>query len=667
VKIAVVLDFETISKADLKVVGSSRYAEDPSTEVLCLSVDGHGTWVPGQPDGPLMYLAHNKNVLFVAHNAGFEKDIWRSIMVPRYGFPDVPNERWHCTLSVCAQKALPQDLDVVTKLLHLGAKDMAGSKYVKALNKQYAKTGVRPDVDLPVVVSYCEQDVRVEHQLRSRIGWLQPGERDVWLLDQRINERGIKIDLDYVRACRRIVKDATEPLASEFRTITGGLEFSQVTKVGDWVRAQGVSLPDLKKETIAKVLGHDIDGDDEEEEGLGDLRDSVHLPAEVRRALEIRQLVGSAAVKKLPRMEACICQDGRAHRLLQYHGALPGRWAGRIIQPQNFPRPTLTELMDSGDRRIVSVDRMVEALMTGDHEWVELTIGPAVEAVVQGLRHAIVAEGGRRLVSGDYAQIEARIVLCLAGQWDKVKLFETGTPYVDMASAIYKRPIDKKVDVAEYTIGKNTVLGCGFQMAWKTFRRRYCPLQTVDFAQEVIRNYREDWAPKVPLLWAALEEAAFEAVYSGEPREAYGIEYRLEGEWLTARLPSGRKLFYYKPTRGLQEMPWSTPERPDHREGWYYLATKNGQIRKVWAFGGHLTENAVQGLARDVLRDAMPKLEANGFPLVLTVHDEALGEPLAVNADELAFSEIMCDSADWVKALRIPIKCETWVGDRYRK
>lgn len=690
-----VCDFETASSVDLKVVGAWAYAEHPTTEALCLSFEHLNvadgcieilTWAPGgnrAANG--MYLRRmclDPEVVFASHG-DFERAIWHHIMVPIYGFPPLPNDRWHDTMSVAAQKQLPLELDKLTKVLRLpDTKDREGSAFTRALSKPNRKTGMldRSPASLQRAYLYCESDVRSERGVQDRIGFLQPSERKVWLLDQTINQRGIRVDMDYVLACQKIVKEATEPLAKEFIEITGGLKFTQRDKIMGWLAAEGYPLPDLRKERLADLLGEDIDAveedDDDAPEGTaegdspGEHSGNI-LPAHIHRALSIRQLVGSAAIKKLPRMAACVNSDGRARGLLQYHRAGPGRWAGRILQPQNFPRPTLKEWgVDKNgkpEEHPIAIETLVQALLTGDWEAVEMTCGPAVPAVVNGLRHALVADRKRVFISGDYMQIEARIVLALAGQTDKVKLFETGTPYVDMASTIYGRPISKKNDVAEYTIGKNTVLGCGFQMGAAKFFDRYCPNQSMEFAENVIRTYRKDWAPMVPDVWYALEAAAADTVWSGKPHEAYGVEYRLEDGWLTARLPSGRKIFYWNPQKSENTMPWTRDGEPVIKAGWTYQAIKMGVWRTIYAFGGLQTENVVQGLARDVLVTAMFKLEANGFPLVLTVHDEGLGEPLLADADELAYKQIMEDTDPWVKSMGIPIGVETWIGDRYRK
>lgn len=677
-----ILDFETASAADLKKAGGWRYAEDATTEILCLAFTNvHGTldvWRPRDASQPanteegdrhwrLRNLVFNEQVTFIAHNAAFEKAIWRNIMVPVFGFPDIPDHRWHDTMASCAMKVIPQQLEMAARVLGLKAeKDTVGSRLTISLSKPNKKTGLydRSPETLQRVYDYCAQDVKAEVELHNRIGWLPRGERRVWLLDQKINERGVKLDLDFIRQAQLVVDRATVPLAAEFQTLTGGLKFTQRDKIVAWVRDQGVKLPDMKKETLAKMLGENVDGDEDEADDAPDDDNAgsdglLELPPGVRRALSIRQLIGSASVKKLGRMAAAACGDGRARGLLQYHGAGPGRWAGRIIQPQNFPRGSI-----KADDKPVDIDVVVAAIMSGDPELVEAMLGPPVETVVGGLRHAIIADKHHTLVSGDFAQVEARVLLALAGQDDKVALLASGSdPYLDMASQIYRRPVTKQ-DKAERQVGKNSVLGLGFQMGAAKFMDRYGQGQDLEFFKEVVRVYREEWAPGVPKLWYALEKAAVRAVWDKTPHEAYGVRYELEDGWLAARLPSGRKLWYWNPQPIRKAMPW---DETDVRPSWTYQARKMGRQVTVDAYGGLLTENVVQGLARDLLVEAMIRAEDAGLPIVLTVHDELLAEPHESAASTLALEEIMVYRSDWAKGLNIPVAVDTWAGERYRK
>lgn len=672
------IDFETASGCDLKKAGAFRYAEDVTTEILCASFSVNEeppvTWRPTfNPAAPiwrkLLGLAIDPNVTFIAHNAQFEKAEWRAIMVPFYGFPDIPDSRWHCTMASAAMRVIPLDLDRCVQTLRLPhAKDTEGSKLVRSLSKPLTRgprKGFYPERTPEVlerIYAYCESDVEAEWPVHRRLGYLPPGERKIYLLDQTINQRGLRLDLPFIKACQTIVDKATVPLAAEFKEITGGLTFTQAVKIGEWVRGQGVVLPNLQKETLAEILGlrdDEEDGDDETED-----RDvELDLPAGVRRALEIRQLVGSAAVKKLPRMEACVCADGLARGLLQYHAAGPGRWGGRLFQPQNFPRGTLKL-----DDKAPPAELLVQAIMTGDPDWVSVMFGASpVATVISALRHAIIAKRGRLLVAGDFAQIEARVVLALAGQWDKIAVFQDKSKdiYNDMATDIYGRPIDRKNgDAEEGQTGKNAVLGLGFGMGAAKFQLKYAKSKPLDFAKGVVDTYRQDWAPEVPKLWRGLERAACDTVWKKTPHEAYGVRYELREGWLTARLPSGRLLWYWNPQPVRRAMPW---DDTDIRPSWTYEAMKAGRMKTIDAFGGLLAENCAQALARDIMCAAMFRCEANGFPVGLTVHDEIVTEPETANADHKALEQIMADNPPWVTALRIPVKAEGWTGERYKK
>jgi DNA polymerase len=213
--------------------------------------------------------------------------------------------------------------------------------------------------------------------------------------------------------------------------------------------------------------------------------------------------------------------------------------------------------------------------------------------------------------------------------------------------------------VAERTIGKNTVLGCGFGMGATKFHARYCPDQSEDFAYNVVQAYRQQWAPKVPKLWYALDAAALAAV-RGQPTTEYGVLYRQEGDWLTARLPSGwQKLWYFAPQLGRDEM--------FNRNCWTYRAMKMGKMVNAKAYGGLLTENAVQALARGLLCGGVQRLEQAGFPVVLTVHDEIVCEVDEGSADLAGFKQLMEQRSPWAETMQIPVQVEEWQGDRYRK
>jgi len=658
-----VLDFETRSLCDLKRSGANKYASDLSTEILtlCWMVDDNSieAWHPGEPiETTSLYYAIKRGALLVAHNAAFEKAIWRAIMVPDFGWPDVPNDQWHDTLAVCAMKAIPQGLDQATRVMRLkDLKDGAGSKFTIDLSKPDKRGNMRPLTSeiIQRVDEYCADDVYAQWGLHKRVGLLPEGERQVWLMDQTINERGFRIDVPLIKRMDRIVYDATQPLAKEFKELTG-LNFTQRDKIKAWTANQGFPMPDLTADTVAGVLNYSPDLEPDEWS-----MEPVDMPDSVRRALSIRQLVGSAAVKKLHSAKECVMADGCVRGTLQYHGAGPGRWAGRLLQPHNFPRGTLKV-----DGEAPDIEPLIAALMTGDYEYVEMLYGRgAVAVVVSSLRHIIVPRRGAALVAGDFAGIEARITLALAGATTKTALMASGADvYCDMASQIFKRPIFKKTDPEERQIGKNSVLGLGFGMGVKKFLFKYCKDRTLDFCKGVVNTYRQEWAPEVPKLWYALANAAVRTVWDRRSHEAYGCLFQMEDLWLTMRLPSGRKLWYFNPQPVREAMPW---DETDVREGFTYQARKAGKWVTIKAFGGLLTENVAQGLARDLLVNAMFKCEAEKMPVVLTVHDEIVSQVEENRADPAVLKQIMLDRPGWACNIAIPVDAECWAGSRYKK
>jgi DNA polymerase len=660
----VVGDFETRSLGNVKKMGAWRYAEDMSTEVVCFNFNLNGSfdvdhWYPGK-ETTTMYLtelARNPEVFFVSFG-DFERAIWQRIMHEQFGFPMLINSRWMDIQSVAAMKGLPKGLDDLIQLLNLGEKDMEGNKITLSLSKP-DRRGYLPPIEplRPRVIQYCDSDVRQQSQAFDKIGTLTDKEYSVWLLNQRINARGVGIDLDYVSACNEIVAKARVPLEKEFGEITG-LKPSQRDKLMSWMREKGVELPDLTKQTMAELFGESEDGDvPEETEGRLETVRGLELPPIVHRALTIRNLVNSTSIAKLAAMEQCTCVDGRARGLLQYHGTGPGRSAGRLIQPQNFPRP-LTK---------AGVDEVVEAIMSRDVEMVELVTGVgAIQAVAGGLRHAIKAGPGRVLMSEDYAGIQARLVLAVAGQHDKTKLMAEGADvYCDMAEKIYHYPVNKKDHPKERTTGKNSVLGLGFQMGADTFQVKYARDEHIDFCKKVVHTYRKVWAPKVPYVWYGLEDAAARAVWEpGEEFEAFGVVYQVRENWLTAMLPSGRRLWYPYPKAEQVPAPWDAAEV---KRGFSYMSYAKGFPQKKHAFGGQLTENVIMGMERDIMVTAQIKLEKNGFPIVLEVHDEVVVEPMKQDADPKAVEQILLDVDPWVRDIQVPIAVEGWVGERYRK
>jgi DNA polymerase len=644
------IDFETWSLADLPECGAWRYAEDWSTEILCAAF--------GEEGKPYLYTEDNRDarymlkgyaldpeVIFIAFNVQFERAIWHHCMVPM-GFPPLSRNRWHDIQATCAMRGLPLDLDNCLKALGLPGKDMEGNKLIKQLsNHRIEKT---PEV-LERIYTYAMSDWEVEWNLHNTVGFLPKSERKVWLVNQAMNDTGMCLDPDFIDACQLIIDKAVPPMVEEFKRMTG-LTPTQSMKLKQWCHENGAPLPDLKQETVERALK---DGE---------------LPEHVAEALELRALCSSSSIAKLGRMKAVINEDGRARGACQYHGTLPGRSAGRLFQPYNFPRGTVKV-----DGEAPDPDVLVNVVRSGDPELVEQLIGPPVKTIVSGLRHCILAEKGKTLIAGDYAGIQARVVLALAGQHEKTAIMAAGKDiYIDMAETIYKVPVDKKKDPEKRHIGKCAVLGLGFGMGAPKFNFQFAPKETRDMCERVVTTYRKEWAPGVPYLWYALEDASARAVhnpgkrYQAQSRDmAYPVFYQMEGPWLTCTLPSGRKLWYYDAQPDWQRVPWND----EVKRAWTYRAWKFGHMQRIHPFGGSITENVVMGIEVDIHRKGMQNLHKAGWPIVLEVYDEIVCEMPRGDERKLAeqFEAMMLDQDEWVHQLRVPIATEVWTGERYRK
>lgn len=656
--IYVVLDFETASCADLRKVGAWRYAEDPSTFVLCL---GYKVVENGSPRdtvvltegqlktaSELQRLVADPSVIFVAHNAGFEQAIWQHVMVGQHGWLPLPPERWHDTMAVACRKTLPPALDNVGAVMKLQVqKDKEGHK----LMMQMCKPGRDGNFDhtpekMARLVQYNVGDVDTQYHLHKKLGGLGESERRVWILDQKVNQRGIRVDVPYVRQCMGMLEAAKGPMEAEFKALTGGINPTQRAKVLEWIQQQGVKMFDLRKGTLDAFL--------DPENELDDIDDLSH---EVVRVIEIRRILASSSVAKLGRMIETMNFDGRIRGTMQYHGARTGRTAGRLVQPLNMPRPTiLTEELTQGD-----VMAMIRA---GDVAAVNEACGNVYDAVISTLRGCFAPAPGHIFSAGDFNAIEARVVLALAGEYGRADSFDVGDPYCDMASLVHGVPVVGKKHPLRFD-GKTIVLGAGFQMSGQKFS--LVTGKDLEFSEKAIKAYRKDWAPLVPKLWYGLENASASAVWC-DARRAYeyrGISYQMRDQYLVCRLPSGREIYYFEPRREQKQLPWDPTQLAP---AWSFLSFQGKAIRRKWMFGGLAAENVVQATARDIMVEAMYRCEDAGLPVVFTVYDELITEPRAdyPNAAEV-LQECMEERSDWVKQFRIPIKAECETMTEYQK
>lgn len=666
------LTFETASEVDLLKCGAAVYAQSLETQILCLGfkavedrrpantvvLDGKDLRNPKTSTHPkvreLLALALDPGVIFVAHNSSFEQFIWRYCLEP-FGWPPLPIERWHDTLAVAAMKSLPMGLDPLGKVLDLPIqKDLEGHRLMLQLCKPDKDGGWSHHTPekLARLRQYNVGDVDSQYGAHLVLGPLAQ-ERKNWILDQKINQRGILIDRGFVKACQNVLEQVRTPMTERFKELTGGIAPTQREKILNWVNDQGTPLGDMKKATLDAVLDPD--------DNIGIEEFSEPMPSEVYEVLNLRRSLASSSVAKLDRMLRCSAIDGRVRYSMQYHGAGTGRASGRLIQIQNYPRGSITE------KQGLTPEYLAELIETLDIERIQAVWGPDIfDAVISSLRSCIIPGKGRILVAGDYANVECRIALAFAGQHDKTALMHSGVDvYSEMASMIYHRPVNKKDQPELRHIGKNAVLGLQFGLGAVGFRAKMAPKETVEFCQHTVTTYRKQFAPLLPKFWYGLFEASADAVWCNQGRTySYaGIEFVKRNGFLTMRLPSNRCIYYPlpKPEKGYN------PVTGQETKSWTYMAYQGKKSRRVDAWYGMLMNNLVQGTARDLMFDAAHKAEAAGLPIVFTVHDELVCEPKREEGLARKLKQIMEDLPDWAIERKFLITAEVDEMERYRK
>lgn len=675
-------DFETASELDLTEVGVLEYAEHPSTRIICMAwSDGDGDvhlWWPGDP---APYFVENLcDFEFVAHHARFELHIWNNCAPVGWG--QLTASQMRCTMAACAYRGLPLSLEEASAVLDLDEqKSKIGALLMpwlssprkremgRATRRTLAtKIGIEDwealSIDefecalLTAYGEYCCQDVRAEMALDEVVGRLPDDEQRLWVLDDEINTRGITVDRPLVRAALDACAVEAQRLNDRIAIVTGGAvkKTTEVGKLKTWAgsRLGGAPLTSLAKEDMKELLSDE------------------RLPDDVREAVELRRDAGRTSNAKLIRMWDCSASTGRARDQAQYHGATTGRWAGRLIQLQNMPRPSM------------EVDPEIFACAETPTELADLLIaiyGTVPGAVADVLRHFVKAEDGKVLACADFSAIEGVVVAALAGEERKLQAFrdvqagKADDIYCVTASGIYGYACRKKTHPLERQVGKIAELASGFGGsvgAWKRFGA-----DRLGWDDEAIKAKVEAWRDDHPMiagirdpetgyrkggLWKGLEYAAKRAVeHYGQTFTYRDISFCCEGPWLVMRLPSGRRLHYFRPR--LVE--------GDYGPQLEYEAYRQVDTRKVWttvrSYGGLLTENAVQAAARDLLVHAMWNCRKKGLPIVLHVHDEIVVEVNEADGEDSArlLTACMEDLPSWASGW--PVKAEAWTGLRYRK
>lgn len=659
-----VLDFETRSEVDLRKCGAAVYARHPSTQVLCaawklgplceLRETPTRVWSPFFSPIPreLLQTLFDPTVICVAHNAMFEQLI--APIVFFHGGDTVYNPdccdptRWICTASLAAACALPRKLEEACNALGLSVrKDMEGHRLMLKLSKprkptknNKAKWHTKKS-DLNRLMRYCATDVDASTELLLSLPPLNPKERRIWELDQTINHRGFCVDSAAVSKALGLIQEETARLNQETKNLTIGEVGStrQRDATLGWLNRGGLGLPNLQAKTVEMALASI----------------SAEAMPLARRVLEIRQSISKSSTAKYQKLAHQMADDGKIRDQLFYHGASTGRWTGRGVQVQNFPRAAHKD-----------IELAIETLAAGDLEWIGLVYGDPMEFLSRCLRNMIVAPAGYSFYCGDYASIETRVLFWVAGHERGLKHYRRHADlYREMAAMIYRIPLDE-VTKAQREVGKRAILGCGYGMGHKKFWatcNQYGQEVSPELARAAVVAYRTLHYP-VPDLWNEIQRAAIYATLNPQTRVTINhTKWSLAKDFLWCELPSKRMLAYYKPTVRYELTPWG--ERAPKLYHWS-VNPKTKKWENAATYGGKLTENVVQAIARDIMAEAMLRLEKAGFEVVLSVHDELLTQARSGPSFDLEeFTQLMAETPGW--GTEIPIEVEGWTGARYRK
>jgi len=672
------LDFETRSRADLLNWGAHRYAMHPSTEILCVAIGVGSKREEFIGDAEVRALGERfrrlvesgKDFVIRAHNATFERLICWYVAQSRYDWPHIPLERFECSAVEALRSNLPQSLAMLAPAVGLSIdKDMEGAALMKKMCQPRADGSWLDGPDERArLSSYCLQDVEVEIMASQRMARLSPSERADWLLDQRINDRGIRIDRRVVRNALTMADAAMKAATKRMQAVTGGAVQTpnQVQRLKNWMASKGIVVDSLRAPGLAQLIADDYDPE-VDDLLTTDIDSKLFIPPAVKTALEIRLEVAKASTKKLQRMlDAADPVDDRIRGMMQFHGAHTGRPTGRIVQVLNLPRTRKGV-------KLAQVHAMLDLIRRGDARTLEAEHGPILHCVADCLRGMLIPAEWHMFMDGDFSNIEGRGVAWHAGFESKLDVFRKADAglgpgvYELSAGAIYGIPPELVgPDSFERFIGKTAELALGFGGAVGAFTAMSATFGVeveLDMVETIVAKWRAANKP-ITNFWYRTADAAIETVLTRRPHvSGVGpgqVEYRMDGSFLCCRLPSGRDLHYPYPE--IRENPkFGGPQLTFKGRH-----PKTKQFVRLETFHGKLVENIVQASANDIMRHAMHSLERAGFPLVLQIYDEALCEVPIEAVDPAAYRQAMTDLPAWARGFPLAAG-DPWVGQEYRK
>ena len=666
------IDLETFSDVDIGKCGLYKYAQSPAFQILLFaySLDGAPVQVVDltQPDTYLpqevLRWLFNKDCVKHAYNAAFE---WYCL-TQYFKLPEAENydgfsaitwlPQWQCSMLHGMYVGYPAGLDAIGRALGL-PEDKQKLSAGRALIRYFCvpctptKSNGGRTRNLPqhdpakweLFKTYNGQDVVTEMEIDRRLeNFPVPVEtQQQWVMDQIINLRGVAVDMELADSAIYLGQTVQEQLTGEARELSGLQNPNSVAQLTKWLQEEtGEDLADLRKDTVSDLLGKELPSD------------------AARRMLEIRKELGKTSTKKYNAVEACVCTDGRIRGLLQFYGAnRTGREAGRLVQVQNLPHDVVPA-MDLA-RQLVKT-RQLDAL--------RLTYGSVTSTLSALIRTVFVAAPGKTFIDADFSAIEARVIAWLAGEEWVLEVFRThGKIYEATASQMFSIPFDRiKKGNPEYSYrakGKVATLALGYQGSSGALINMGALRSglTEDELPDIVDRWRRS-NPAIVNFWYQVEAAALAAVQEGRSSSVGCVTISRECDpgngldFMTIKLPSGRKLYYTFPHMGVNRF---------GKPSICYLG--QNQTTKKWApletYGGKLVENITQAVARDCLFYSIEQLTAAGYRIVFDIHDEVVIEAPAGLADLDRVVEIMSQPIPWAPGL--PLNADGWVDGYFKK
>lgn len=648
------IDVETYSSVDLAAAGVHKYADSDDFEILLFgySVDFGEVEVVDIAGGEkmpksILAMLTDPNVIKTAYNAPFERTtIGRHFALP------MPPEQWKDTMVLAAQAGLPFGLDAVCKALGLPPDEAKADG--RALITYFSKP-CRPTIanggrtrNMPWddyekwerYKAYNKRDVEVENTIRKRLIKLEPNETEqrFWQLDQKINDRGVKLDLCLIRNAIDISRTYTEVMTAKAIRLSGITNVKSQQQIKNWLESiEGTKVESLNKKALPDVL-------------------ATLKTAEAKEFLDLRSELSKTSVAKFEKMLTCACTDEHARGLFQFYGAnRTGRFSGRLIQLQNLPQNHLED--------IASVRSLVRA---GSYEELSERHPNINSTLSELIRTAIIPEDGCRFIIADYSAIEARVIAWFAKEEADLEEFRgAGKIYELTASRMFGVPKERIAKGnPEYALrakGKVATLACGYGGGSKALIAMGALRSGIpeDELPSLVKQWRTAHE-NIVAWWSSLEDAAKRAIRtkSAAEDEIGGIRFNYVDNNLHLILPSGRKLCYVNAQIGTNRF-----------DNLSVLYAGQNQVTKKWemleTYGGKLAENVVQATARDCLRDSMMNLDAEGYDIRMHVHDEVIiNEPRDGRTLEDVIT-IMRRTPDWAEGL--PLNAAGFVSDFYMK